>query len=64
MHLPIPSIAKSGSVLVGVLLMTAIKVDWWSGTRFTNFTKFLINIIANFLLAPLLGILHLAYPLT
>jgi hypothetical protein len=34
------------------------------GTRFANFTKFPKNNPANFLLAPLSGILPLACPLT
>jgi hypothetical protein len=34
------------------------------GARFSNFTEFLINTPANFLLAPLSGILPLACPLT
>jgi hypothetical protein len=34
------------------------------GARFTNFTKFLIKNPANFLLAPLSGILPLACRLT
>jgi hypothetical protein len=37
---------------------------WQPGTAFTNFTIFLINNPANFLLAPLSGILPLACPLT
>jgi hypothetical protein len=35
-----------------------------AGTRFTNFTKFLLNNLANFLLSPPSGILPLANPLT